>query len=44
MHILWRGLTFVDFAEGSSTELFNDSIALLQNFLALYEHLYFYYN
>ena len=44
INILWQALTFVDFTEGSSAELFNDSIAFLQNFLALYKHLYFYYN
>ncbi len=32
------GLTFVDFTEGSATELFDNSVAFLQNFLAFLEH------
>ena len=38
-----RALTFVNLAEGTATELLDDSVAFVQNFLALLKH-YFNYN
>ena len=38
-----RAHTFVDLAEGSTTELLDDSVAFVQNFLSLLKH-YFNYN
>ena len=33
-----RARTFVDFAEGTATELLDNSVAFVQNFLAFLEH------